>query len=493
MSRGEWQNGEKRAHLLLCAEPLWLARVLQHRVWGTSLRAMVGDHPPGIGLRYAREKPVLPARKCAIIHRFEPEMLAAPESITEKTSRLAEALPRWLSEKPIYQGATADGPCSTGSFLRLPLITKEDIRRDFPRNFLGEDTDVESLLEQNLVELEHTSGTSEARTPLLLPRGWWAEQELRALRLNRVVASTLDEQPEAHRVTITSPVCSSDIRFSGVPSRDERIVGNSLFISLSRYPWLWGQTDLARMVEETLDWEPRFLDVDPVYGVAFALHCERHGLRFPGLNFIICSYEFVSVTHRRILERAFGVPVFDLYGSTETGHLLMEDERGEMRPSPETAFLEIINPAADGVGELVVTTLTNDYMPLIRYRIGDLVEREEKSGDHSYVVHGRTIDSVTTRSGRRVTTWQIDQCFAGMAGIAHYQLLERADGWLFRFLADLARPSAKQLTALKRKLGELLEHSHIRLEPTDLIAPEKSGKFRLVTPLRRTTQPGSTS
>ena len=26
----------------------------------------------------------------------------------------------------------------------------------------------------------------------------------------------------------------------------------------------------------------------------------------------------------------------------------------------------------DGVGDLVVTTLTNDYMPLLRYRIGDL-------------------------------------------------------------------------------------------------------------------------
>jgi phenylacetate-CoA ligase len=424
---------------------------------------------------------------------FKPEMLAAPECITEKTSRLAEALPRWLSEKPIYKGTTAGDSFSAESFLRRPLITKKDIRRDFPRNFLGDNTDIESLLEQDLVELEHTSGTSEARTPLLLPRGWWADQEVRALRLNRVVASILDDQPEARRVTITSPVCSSDIRFTGVPSRDERIVGNSLFISLSRYPWILGQADLERMAEETLHWEPRFLDVDPVYGVAFALYCERHSLRLPSLKFIICSYEFVGVTHRRILERAFGVPVFDLYGSTETGHLLMEDEHGEMRPSLETAFLEVINPAEDGVGELVVTTLTNEYMPLIRYRIGDLVEREDKNGDSSCVVHGRTIDSVRTRSGRRVTTWQIDKCFSGIPGVAHYQLVERPDGWLLRFLPDLAAPSAEDSAALKGDLSELLEHSHIELEQTDLIAPEKSGKFRLVTPLRRPAQPGSTS
>jgi phenylacetate-CoA ligase len=412
-------------------------------------------------------------------------MLAPPEAINRQTPRLAEALPRWLSEKPIYQEAAAGGPFSAQSFLQRPLITKEDIRRDFPRNFLGDDVDIESLLEQDLVELEHTSGTSEARTPLLLPRGWWAEQERRALRLNRMVATMLDEQPQARRVTISSPVCSSEIRFNGVPSRDERIVGASLFISLSRYPLIWSKADLARMAEETLDWEPRFLDVDPVYGVAFALDCERHGLRFPSLSFIICSYEFVTQNHRRILERAFGVPVFNLYGSTETGHLLMEDENGEMRPSLETAFLEVINPAVDGVGELVITTLTNEYMPLIRYRIGDLVQREHTGGNRAYIVHGRTIDSAMTHSGRRVTTWQIDQCFSGIAGIAHYQLLERTDGWLLRFLPDLVPPSAEDLASLKARLAGLLENPRIQLEGTDLIVPEKSGKFRLVTPLRR--------
>ena len=96
------------------------------------------------------------------------------------------------------------------------------------------------------------------------------------------------------------------------------------------------------------------------------------------MKFILGSYEFVSVVHRRILERVFGVPVFNLYGSTETGHLLMENECGEMKPGLETAFLENVEPDERGVGHLVVTTLTNDYMPLVRYRIGDLVERQER-------------------------------------------------------------------------------------------------------------------
>ena len=334
-------------------------------------------------------------------------MLATQELIQEAALpyRLGEVLPRWLREVPLYRRA-GDLPRLSGEAVslaelrRLPLITKQDIRRDFPRNFLRAGVELEALLDEDLVELEHTSGTSEERTPLLLGRGWWAEQEERALRLNPYVARVLDEFPAARRVTINSPVCSGDICYSGVPSRADRVVGNALFVSLSRYPFLWSEAELARMAAEAVEWQPQFLDVDPVYGVVFALYCERRGIRLPSLRFIVCSYEFVSVAHRRILERVFGVPVFNLYGSTETGHLLMEAGRGEMRPSLETALLEVLNLDGQGIGELAVTTLTNDFMPLIRYRIGDLVERQERPYYTSYVVQGRAADAFV-RAGRQ--------------------------------------------------------------------------------------------
>ena len=161
-------------------------------------------------------------------------------------------------------------------------------------------------------------------------------------------------------------------------SREQRTFGNALFVNLARIPFLIGEAELLHMAAEISDWSPQFLDVDPVHGARFALYCEQHGIKFPSLKFILCSYEFVSVVHRRILARVFGVPVFNLYGSTETGHLLMENERGEMKPSYDTAFLEIVDADARGIGDLVVTTLTNDYMPLLRYRIGDLAERHDQ-------------------------------------------------------------------------------------------------------------------
>jgi phenylacetate-CoA ligase len=420
-------------------------------------------------------------------------MLTTTELIKETALpyRLGRVLPRWLREVPLYQRR---GPLpqlggeavSLAELRHLPLITKEDIRRDFPRNFLRAGMELDTLLDQDLVELEHTSGTSEERTPLLLGRGWWTEQEERALRLNRFVAGVLDEFPNARRVTINSPVCSGDICYSGVPSRTDRVVENALFVGLSRFPFLWGEAELARMAAEAAEWQPQFLDVDSVYGVVFALYCERRGIRLPSLRFILASYEFVSAVHRRILERVFGVPVFNLYGSTETGHLLMEVGRGEMRPSHETALLEVLNTDAQGISELAVTTLTNDFMPLIRYRIGDLVERHERPYYTSYRVHGRAKDAFVTTAGRRVTTWQIDQCVADLPGIAHYQLCERTGGeWLLRFVPDVAAPTAAEIEELRRRLTELLgAGGGLAIQQTDLLAPESSGKFRLGYPLR---------
>jgi phenylacetate-CoA ligase len=417
-------------------------------------------------------------------------MLTTPELLDEtaQCSHLGEVLPRWLDRVPLYRRAgytlprDQSAPCE--AFRRLPFITKTDIRREFPGNFLPEGTDLDTLLDQDLVELEHTSGTSEDRVPLLLARGWWSEQEERALRRNALVAAVLDEFPNARRVTISSPVCNGDICYSSTPAQFDRIVGNALFLSLSRQPFLWHDTDLARMAAEAAEWRPQFLDIDPVYGVRFAQYCERHGIRLPSLRFIICSYEFVSLVHRRILQRAFGVPVFNLYGATETGHLLMEDEHGKMLPSLETAFLEVVEPDAQGIGRLIVTTLTNDYMPLVRYRIGDLVEQHVDPYRTTYVLHGREGDAFRTPAGGRVTIWQIDQCFDGLAGFAHYQLVQLdTSEFALRYVPDAAAPTEDTLKELRRRLSDKLGIADgLEFVPSDFLLPENSGKFRLGYP-----------
>ena len=140
-------------------------------------------------------------------------MLATPELLRESTLpyRLGEVLPAWLREIPLYRASSGrakslGGLVSAQDLQVLPFISKKDIRQGFPANLLRPGADLDELLEDEIVELEHTSGTSEERTPLLLKKGWWAEQENRALRLNPVAAALLDEAPCARRVTISSPV-----------------------------------------------------------------------------------------------------------------------------------------------------------------------------------------------------------------------------------------------------------------------------------------------
>src|ERR1035438_6759330 len=128
-------------------------------------------------------------------------MLATPEIMraAAQLARVEKLLPRWR-ELPLYQAAREN------DFSRLPLIGKRELRDNFPNNFLRAGQNLDALLENKSVELEHTSGSSEERTAVLFARGWWNEQEARVLRLNRFVAQMLDDNPHARRATLGPPV-----------------------------------------------------------------------------------------------------------------------------------------------------------------------------------------------------------------------------------------------------------------------------------------------
>ncbi|HUC86157.1 MAG TPA: hypothetical protein VL970_13255, partial [Candidatus Acidoferrales bacterium] len=407
------------------------------------------------------------------IHRI---MLATPELIREaaQLARVEELLPRWR-DVPLY------GAARGGGFVHQPVIGKRELRENFPRNFLSPGQDLDALLASRAVELEHTSGSSQERVAVLFGRGWWNAQEARVLRLNRFVATVLEAHPQARRAALVPPVCNGLVCFSNYTSKTARTVDRTLFVNQARIPFLQSEAELARMAEEILEWSPQFLDLDPVHGAWFALYCERGGIRFPSVKFILCSYEFLSVAHRQILRRVFGLPVFNLYGSTETGHLLMENERGDMLACLDNVFYEILEPDARGVGSLVVTTLTNEIMPLVRYRIGDLAERRERPYSTDYLVHGRAPDSLLRRDGQRATTLEVDRCFADADGVLHYQVRQSRNGDChLQFIPDREPPSSQTLAAVTGRLRELLQlEQAVTTEPVQLLPPLTSGKFRL--------------
>ncbi len=358
----------------------------------------------------------------------------------------------------------------------LPRISKQELRDHSPEGFLPRRFSLAQLVADGLIEEESTSGTSGASVRVVFGRTWWAEQEARALRLNPAIRGLLDADPAARRAVFTTPGCSGVSCFARWLHVEQRTLGSTLYVNQERIPFSLPEAKLAKMAEETAAWAPAFLDVDPVHGMWFALYCERHGLRFPSLRFILTSYEYASVVHRRIMERVFGVPVVNLYGSTETGHLLIEADGGLSRPSERTATLELVDRDDRGVGQLLVTTRTNPYLPLLRYAIGDHAEQTPGG----FVVHGRVRDALRREDGSVATTRQVDALFSDLEGIAHYQVRQADDGGLELLLMP-ERPGDELTSTAERlrpRLRELLGR-----EPTVrtgvLIAPEDSGKFRL--------------
>src|SRR5215469_3008635 len=193
-------------------------------------------------------------------------MLATPEIIDEATqvSRLEKLLPEWR-KVPLYHTFLAQRPAGTDILAALkdfPLTGKREMREGFP--FLPDGQSLEQLLEEQIVELEHTSGTSEEQLPVLFKRGWWDIQEERVLRLNPFIAGVLDKHPDARRATLTTPACNGRVCFSAWRSKAHRTFGKTLYVNQQRIPFVLKDEELARMAEEIAEWSPMFLDLDPV-------------------------------------------------------------------------------------------------------------------------------------------------------------------------------------------------------------------------------------
>lgn len=125
-----------------------------------------------------------------------------------------------------------------------------------------------------------------------------------------------------------------------------------------------------------------------------------------GLSFrpkaLMSSAQSLPPTSRALIEKAFGCPVFDKYGSREFSGIAYEtDAHNGHAVVAEGYIVEILvdgRPALPGeVGEVVVTDLNNYCMPFIRYRIGDLAEAIDNSAPS---VCGRGLPRIGAIQGR---------------------------------------------------------------------------------------------
>jgi phenylacetate-CoA ligase len=207
---------------------------------------------------------------------------------------------------------------------------------------------------------------------------------------------------------------------------------------------------------------------------------ERFDLGSLRLRVAILGSEMWSDDLRGLIERELAVTTFDIIGMTETGGpgLGIDCEaRAGIHVWEDHYFCEVVDPAtgelrADGdEGELVVSTLTREGLPLIRYRTHDLtrvLSREPCACGRTHLrldrLHGRTDDMVIFR-GVNFYPRQIESLLLKQPGAGHeYQIvLDRAPGGSDRLALLLEAREDFAQTGLPRLRGEL--HELLNLSP----------------------------
>lgn len=141
---------------------------------------------------------------------------------------------------------------------------------------------------------------------------------------------------------------------------------------------------VGRDIETQIRWierqQPAYLLSHPTNLAALAQHCIMQGIRMPWLREVRTRGEALPADLRELCREAWGIPVTDMYSSNECGYIALQcPQAPHYHVMAESLLVEVIDDegracAPGQTGRIVVSTLHNFAMPLIRYEIGDLAE-----------------------------------------------------------------------------------------------------------------------
>jgi phenylacetate-CoA ligase len=166
-----------------------------------------------------------------------------------------------------------------------------------------------------------------------------------------------------------------------------------------------------------------------------ALTLERNDLRptYPR-QVILCAAEKLETYQRVVVERVFGVPVVERYGSRDVGQMAYQlpGLSREFQIDRCSCLIEPDGlPDENGLAPVLVTTLRNPAMPLLRYRIDDLARfprdwTPEQPVTFLSEIIGRTCDYILLPDDKKVSGGMMDILFQDR-DVNAYQVVQRAD------------------------------------------------------------------
>ncbi len=275
-------------------------------------------------------------------------------------------------------------------------------------------------------------------------------------------------------------------------------------LGCSVVPMSGGQTE--KQVQLIRDFGPRVIMVTPSYFCNILEEMQRQGmdLKSSSLRVGIFGAEPWTGRMREDIEARSGLDAVDIYGLSEVMGPGVAMECVEAKDGPviweDHFYPEIINPdtgepVKEGEsGELVITSLTKEAMPIIRYRTRDLTSLlppTARSMRRIGKITGRSDDMLIIR-GVNLFPTQVEELVLKMPELApHYQLVVTREGnldsleVLTELRSEFSNMSDEQRNAVAHRLGHSLKNyvgisAKISVHPSGGVERTLTGKARRV-------------
>jgi phenylacetate-CoA ligase len=358
------------------------------------------------------------------------DRLPRDEMTALQLDRLRDTVERAREDVPFYEQALADAGVSPGDIdslddlADLPFTTKEDFREEYPDGLFAVDWD-------DVARIHASSGTSGKPKIVSYTDGdleTWAEVMARSL-----VAAGVSEDDVVQNAYGYGLFTGGLGMHIGLEELGAAVVPT-------------GGGGTARQIEMLQDLESDVLCCTPSYCLYLAEQAEERGLdprEFP-LERVIIGAEPFTDPMRAEIEAALDVTAIDVYGLSEIigpgvsiecehaqdGLHIWEDHFLPEVIDPQTG--EQLPPGEEG--ELVLTTLSKEALPVLRYRTGDVTSLTYEKCDCGRTcvrmdnVTGRTDDLLIVR-GVNVYPSRIEEAIVSLDAVApHYRIdLRRED------------------------------------------------------------------
>ncbi len=190
-------------------------------------------------------------------------------------------------------------------------------------------------------------------------------------------------------------------------------------------------------LREITNFKPKWMFLAPHLAIELIEYLKKYNLTFPNsLEYIECTGEVLLPSVQKIIKEYFKVPVVNFYGSMETNGIAIQCPYGNMHIVEKNVYVENIED------QIVITSLTNTKMPLIRYCLGDNIEIDYEGkcpcGNPAHIVtkiSGKKGISFKDK-GELITEKKLAYCIERINSlyfdcIMQYQLLKQGDHILF--------------------------------------------------------------